>query len=125
VVKVSITMDDGEPVQRRAKTVVVGNVGHLQANIPLLPDAEPDDGTLDVVVIAPRRITQWPRLFVRVVTRRRRTDVYLERFRGQRVEIVASEDVRRQLDGDAIGSGRTIIAEVQPSVLVVRVPDRT
>ena len=124
VVKVTITMDDEEPVQRRAKTVVIGNVGHLQANIPLLPDAEPDDGALDVVVFAPRRITQWPRLFIRVMTRRRRTDVYLERFRGQRVEIVASEDVRRQLDGDAIGSGRTIIAEVQPGVLVVRVPDR-
>jgi YegS/Rv2252/BmrU family lipid kinase len=122
VVKVRITVDEEEPVQRRAKTVVVGNVGNLQANIPLLPDAKPDDGMLDVVVIAPRRVTQWPRLFVRVVTRRRRTDVYLERFRGERVEIVASEDVRRQLDGDAIGSGRSIVAEVQPGILVVRVP---
>lgn len=122
VVKVSITMDDEPPRQRRAKTVVVGNVGHLQANIPLLPDAEPDDGTLDVVVIAPRRVTQWPRLIVRVLTRQRRTDVYLERFRGQRVEITASEDVRRQLDGDAIATGRTITAEIEPGVLVVRVP---
>lgn len=123
VVKVAITMDDGPKLQRRAKTVVVGNVGNLQANIPLLPDAQPDDGTLDVVVIAPRRITQWPRLFVRVITRRRRTDVYLERFRGQRVEIEADEEMRRQLDGDAIDPGRSLVAEVQPGVLVVRVPD--
>jgi diacylglycerol kinase family enzyme len=123
VIKVSITVDDGPKLQRRAKTVVVGNVGNLQANIPLMPDAQPDDGTLDVVVIAPRRITQWPRLFVRVLTRRRRTDVYLERFRGQRVEIEAAEEMRRQLDGDAINPGRSLIAEVQESVLVIRVPD--
>jgi diacylglycerol kinase family enzyme len=122
-VRVQITLDEKEPIERKARTVVIGNVGHLQANIPLLPDAEPDDGTIDVIVIAPRRVTQWPRLIVRVLTRRRRSDPYLERFTGERVEISAEVDVRRQLDGDAIGSGQTIVAQVQPSVLVVRVPE--
>ncbi len=121
-VRVQITVDDKDPIERRARTVVIGNVGHLQANIPLLPDAEPDDGTIDVIVIAPRRVTQWPRLIVRVLTRQRRSDVYLERFTGERVEITADGDVRRQLDGDAIGSGQTIVAQVQPGALVVRVP---
>jgi diacylglycerol kinase family enzyme/membrane-associated phospholipid phosphatase len=54
-VRVQITIDDAETIERRVRTVVIGNVGMLQANIPLLPDARPDDGLLDVVVIAPRR----------------------------------------------------------------------
>ncbi len=121
-VKVRIRLDGGPPLERRVRTVVVGNVGYLQANIPLLPDARPDDGKLDVIVIAPRRVSHWLRLIVRVITRQRRTDLYLQRYTARQVEIVASEDVRRQLDGDAIGSGRTIKARVEPGVLDVRVP---
>ena len=40
--------------ERRAHVIVVGNVGYLQANIPLIPDAKPDDGLLDVLVASPR-----------------------------------------------------------------------
>jgi diacylglycerol kinase family enzyme/membrane-associated phospholipid phosphatase len=123
-VKVRICLDDDEPVERRVRTVVVGNVGMLQANIPLLPDARPDDGLLDVVVIAPRRVTQWPLVFWRVMTRTKRTEMYLERFTGRKVEITAAVDVQRQLDGDGIGPGRSLTAEVEPGCLLVRVPRR-
>jgi diacylglycerol kinase family enzyme/membrane-associated phospholipid phosphatase len=123
-VRIRITLDDQPPLERRARTVVIGNVGMLQANIPLLPDARPDDGLIDVVVIAPRRVTQWPLLILRVITRRRRTDLYLERFTAQKVEILAAVDVQRQLDGDGIGPGRSLTAEVEPGSLVVRVPKR-
>lgn len=123
-VKVRISLDDAEPIERRVRTVVIGNVGMLQANIPLLPDARPDDGLIDVVVVAPRRATQWPLLFWRVMTRTKRTDMYLERFTGRKVEITAAADVQRQLDGDGIGPGRFLCAEVEPGALVVRVPKR-
>ncbi|QNE20032.1 phosphatase PAP2 family protein [Kribbella qitaiheensis] len=123
-VQVRIRLDDDEPVERRVRTVVIGNVGMLQANIPLLPDARPDDGLIDVVVIAPRRVTQWPLVFWRVMTRTKRTEMYLERFTGRKVEINAAADVQRQLDGDGIGMGRWLTAEVEPGSLVVRVPKR-
>ena len=122
--RVTLSLDDSEPIERRVRTVVVGNVGMLQANIPLLPDARPDDGLIDVVVIAPRRVTQWPLVFWRVMTRTKRTEMYLERFTGRKVEITAAVDVQRQLDGDGIGPGRTLTAEVEPGSLVVRVPKR-
>ncbi|MFG1624510.1 diacylglycerol kinase family protein [Kribbella sp. NPDC049227] len=123
-VRVQLTLDDEEPIERRVRTVVIGNVGMLQANIPLLPDARPDDGLLDVVVIAPRRVTQWPIVLWRLMTRTNRTDMYLERFTGRKVEITAAVDVERQLDGDPIGPGRSLTAEIEPGALLARVPKR-
>ncbi|TKK77548.1 phosphatase PAP2 family protein [Kribbella jiaozuonensis] len=123
-VRVTLALDDAEPIERRVRTVVVGNVGMLQANIPLLPDARPDDGLLDVVVIAPRRVTQWPIVLWRLMTRTNRTDMYLERFTGRKVEIHAAVDVQRQLDGDPIGPGQFLSCEIEPGALTARVPKR-
>ncbi|NIK60574.1 diacylglycerol/lipid kinase family protein [Kribbella shirazensis] len=120
-VRVEITVDDQPPVRRRARTVVIGNVGTLQANIPLLPDATPDDGTIDAVVLAPRRITHWPRLALGLVIRSWR-ERHVERFTGHRIQVRADRPVRRQLDGDAVTEGANLVAEVDPSALVVRVP---
>ena len=121
-VRVDISVDGAEPVRRRARTVVIGNVGSLQAGIPLLPDAEIDDGKLDVVVVAPRRFFGWVPLAARVVTRRRRTDEKLDRFTGRSVVITTQSPTPRQLDGDTVGVGKEIRAEVEPGVLLIRVP---
>jgi diacylglycerol kinase family enzyme len=120
-VRVGITVDDEPPVRRRARTVVIGNVGTLQANIPLFPDATPDDGLIDLVVLAPRRISHWPRLALGLVIKSWR-ERHVERFTGKRIQVRADRPVRRELDGDTIPEGTTLIAEVDASSLTVRVP---
>ncbi|MEU4197409.1 diacylglycerol kinase family protein [Kribbella sp. NPDC026611] len=120
-VHVQITVDDQPPVRRRARTVVIGNVGTLQANIPLLPDATPDDGTIDLVVVAPRRLSHYPRLLLGLVVKAIH-EQHVERFTGKRIQVRAEKTVRRQLDGDTISDGRLLTAEVDPAALVVRVP---
>ena len=120
--KVEISVDDGEFRKFRARTVVVGNVGFLQGGIPLLPDARIDDGRLDVVVLAPKRFIGWLAIIVRVMGRQRRTNKRLDRLAGQKVVIRAEKPMPMQLDGDPVGSGTEITAEVQHGVLLVRVP---
>lgn len=121
-VRVDISVDGGEPIRRRARTVVIGNVGSLQAGIPLLPDAEIDDGKLDVVVVAPRKFFGWVPVAARVVTRRRRTDEKLDRYTGRSVVVTTPHPTPRQLDGDTVGPGTELRAEIEPGVLLVRVP---
>jgi YegS/Rv2252/BmrU family lipid kinase len=121
-ISLRITIDDGEPIERRARTVLVGNVGKLQGGLLLLPDAQVDDGVLDVVVLAPRNALDWVRLASRVLRRGRVPDRRMERFRGTHVVIEASESQPRQLDGDLIGDGRTMDIHVEPGVLAVQVP---
>lgn len=120
-IRVTIRVDDAEPVHRRVRTVVVGNVGRLQGGFPLIPDAKPDDGMLDVVLIAPRNAIDWMLVTGRVVRRANVPDRKVERFRGQRVVIEASRPQPRQLDGDLIEDGRTMDIQVEPRALDVKV----
>jgi YegS/Rv2252/BmrU family lipid kinase len=121
-IRVAVTIDGGEPMHRRVRSVVVGNVGKLQAGIPLLPDAKADDGLLDVVVIAPRNVVDWMRVTGRVLRRADVPDRRMERFRATHVLIEASRPEPRQLDGDVIDDSRTMDIRIEPKALRVRVP---
>ena len=102
VVKVEIAVDGGEFTSYRAVTVVVGNVGFLQAGMPLLPDATIDDGVLDVVVLFPKRFLSWLPLVARVLSKGKRIDETIGRLTGQTVVIRAvvrhAPPARRRLD---------------------------
>ncbi len=121
-IRVDISVDDEPFARHRARTIVVGNVGFLQAGLPLLPDATIDDGRIDVVLINPARFLSWLRVVVRVIGRGRKTDATVNRMTGRKVVIVATHDTPRQVDGDAIGAGRELICECLPGKLLVRVP---
>ncbi|QNN54526.1 YegS/Rv2252/BmrU family lipid kinase [Nocardioides mesophilus] len=121
-VRVEISLDGGPWTKHRARTVVVGNVGYLQAGMPLLPDAAIDDGILDVVILHPRRFLSWIPLAVRILSKGKRTDDTVNRMTGRKVSVRAATDTPRQLDGDPIGAGRELNAEVRHGRLLVRVP---
>ena len=118
----TVQVDDQPPLRRKAHVIVVGNVGYLQANIPLIPDARPDDGLLDVMIASPRGASDWIRITTRVLTRQRRTDPALDRITGRRVTITVEERDHYQLDGDTVGECNSMTAEVVPGALTLRVP---
>lgn len=121
-VRVELSIDGGEFTLHRARTVVVGNVGYLQAGMPLLPDAAIDDGLLDVVILHPKRFLSWVPLALRVITKSQRVDSTIDRFTGSTVVLRAAHDTPRQLDGDSVGLGRELRMECLPGRLLVRVP---
>jgi diacylglycerol kinase family enzyme len=121
-VRVEVSVDGGDFTRHRARTIVVGNVGYLQAGMPLLPDATIDDGKLDVVLLYPRRFLSWVPLAARVLTKNPRTDETITRMSGRTIVVRAHTDTPRQLDGDVIAPGREIRAECLHGRLLVRVP---
>ncbi|HWJ81767.1 MAG TPA: diacylglycerol kinase family protein [Nocardioides sp.] len=121
--KLEVSVDDGPFTTHRARTCVIGNVGSLQGGMVLLPDAAIDDGTIDVVMLYPRRFLSWIPLVLRVITRRERNaGESVARMTGRKVVVRASSDVPRQLDGDTIGVGRELRMECIHGRLLVRVP---
>jgi diacylglycerol kinase (ATP) len=122
-VPMRIRVDNHRVHRRRAMICVIGNVSTLAGNIVLIPGAKPDDGLLDVYVASPHRFTQWVRVLLRLLTRRRQgADDRVDQWRGRRVEVVLEHPDNYQLDGDVVGELRRLVAEIQPQALSVRVP---
>ena len=118
----AITLDGGAELVRLARSVVVGNCGLLPGGFPLLPAARPDDGVLDVGILAPAGLADWVSVGYRAVAGSHRDDRRLERYRARHVEIRAAKALPRQVDGEMIGPGTSLSAVVQPHALLVRVP---
>ena len=115
---------DGWPPQRRwASGVIVGNVGSLQGNVRLLPDAVPDDGVLDVAVFAAWGWTGWLRLATDVLLRRRTGRV--AHLACRELVVQASRARPWEVDGEVAGSTRQLRVTVEPGSLLVRVPAGT
>jgi YegS/Rv2252/BmrU family lipid kinase len=121
-VRIEVSVDGGEFTRHRARTVVVGNVGFLQAGMPLLPDAAIDDGQLDVVILHPRNFFSWIPLAWRVLLKRKHVDELVNRMTGATIVIRAATPTPRQLDGDSIGPGRELRMNCVHGRLLVRVP---
>jgi YegS/Rv2252/BmrU family lipid kinase len=118
----TIRLDEERYVQGAARTVLIGNVGRLQGGVSVLPDADPSDGLLDVVIIAPRGSGDWLAVAWQIIRRRCRTDARLRRFRASRIEIETDHPVPRQFDGEVLAPARWLHVEVDPAALVVKVP---
>ncbi|MBB0994027.1 MULTISPECIES: diacylglycerol/lipid kinase family protein [Dietzia] len=58
-IRVEYALDDGSPIQTRARTLLVANCGMLQAGMVLLPDAVIDDGLLDVLALRAKGPLGW------------------------------------------------------------------
>ena len=116
-------LDDRPPVERTGQGILVGNLGRLQGGLPVMPDARPDDGLLDVAVLQTRTLLDWLALAARVLLRRRRKDPQLELFTARRVEIGCDRPQPVERDGDPLDTPRDhLVIEIVPRALTLCVP---
>lgn len=124
--------DDGDlkMVALRARTVLFANCGGLPF-AQLAPEARIDDGELDIIAIDTQGgLLGWLYLTVKVFGNQAglhpinvKNDLASIQFRQTalaRVDISKAYPV--QIDGDPIGSARTIISRVDKGALLMRVP---
>jgi YegS/Rv2252/BmrU family lipid kinase len=119
--RVAISADGGRRRRMRANALVIGNVGWLRGGLPLLPDARPDDGLLDAVVLVARGLTGWPMVAADILLRRpAHGRVY--RIQFTRLQVTLAQEQPWELDGEVMGSTRRLIVVAQPGGLLLRLP---
>ena len=107
-----------------ALSVLVLNVANRgSTRIRLVPDAEPDDGVLDVLVIRARRRSMF-RYAWALFRREDPSDEVAVVGRARRIEVEWEDETASQRDGDADVTGRRFVYDVDPGALTLRVPDR-
>lgn len=118
--RVAVRTDGGPPKKYSATGIIVGNVGWLRHGIRLLPDAEPDDGLLDVAVLTSRGPVSSIMLGLRILLRRDRAQVVRGSFRSLRIRAERAQPW--QLDGDVAGTTKELKVGIHHEKLLLRVP---
>jgi YegS/Rv2252/BmrU family lipid kinase len=119
--RVTVSADGDRRRRMRASTLIVGNVGQLRGGLPLLPDARPDDGVLDAVVLVARGLTGWLAVIANILLRRP-AHGRMYRVQFTKLQVTLGQDEPWELDGEVMGSTRRLTVEAQPGGLLVRMP---
>jgi diacylglycerol kinase family enzyme len=136
-----IRLDDQPTITRIGQGLLIANLARLQGGLTLAPDAQPDDGLLDVAVLGTRTPVDWLRLAAQVLLRRQRHGQIQQRrasppgsagppwlpvelFRARRVEVDCDRPQPVERDGDPAGSTRRLVVEILPRALTLCVPAR-
>ena len=102
--------------------VAIANTRRYGGRALIAPNAEPDDGLLDVCVIqnmsAARLLRHLPKLFTGQHIRLSEVAIY----RGRRITINAAKPIPVHVDGEAIGSYPGIQFTLLPKAISVLVP---
>lgn len=136
-VRVRYTLDGSPERTATVHTLLIGNCGTLPGGMLLLPEAEIDDGLLDVVAMRPRSIWGWMRVSYalvwengvlqrsklgrRILAADKRVRA-LRYFQGRRMTLAFDRAEDFEIDGEAMGEVQSIAVRVAAASLVVRVP---
>ncbi|MDO9590187.1 MAG: diacylglycerol kinase family protein [Microcella sp.] len=136
-VRLHYTLDGSPARSTTVHTLLIGNCGTLPGGMLLLPEAEIDDGLLDVVAMRPRNLWGWMRVSYAVVWENgvlQRTKMgrrimaadksvrALRYFKGRHMTLGFDRPEEFEIDGDHMGQVTSIEVRVAPASIVVRVP---
>lgn len=135
VIDIRLSGQNLEPSDEQAHTLLIGNCGSLQGGMTLLPDADPSDGELDLLVLSADSLPGWADTMRNLVwdnglrrllspsssdedqakssdsaTHRRITELTVELDEPRVFEV----------DGDALGETSRVEISVQPGAVQVR-----
>jgi diacylglycerol kinase (ATP) len=119
--RVTVSADGGPRRRMRASALIVGNVGRLRGGLPLLPDARPDDGMLDAVVLIAGGLTGWLTVAADIVLRRP-AHGGTHRIQFTELQVTLDHEQPWELDGEVMGSAWRLTIAAQPGALLLRMP---
>lgn len=131
VVEFSLTLDDGEAAPEQAHTLLIANCGTIQGGMTLVPDAQPDDGELDLLVLRAdgasdwldtMRNMVWDNGLKRLLTGadRAESSETTEHLRARTVRVELPHPHAFEVDGDDFEDVAAFEVRILPSALRVR-----
>ena len=119
---VDIYLDDNPPLRRRAKTVLLANMGKITGGLAVLPTASPNDGLLDIGIVKAATLAHWIHLMMSAILGRTQQDDALEVYQAKKVTLKPRHSQPVQFDGEDGGHMQSLTIEIVPKAVIVLVP---
>jgi diacylglycerol kinase (ATP) len=108
----------------KASCVLFGNVGTVTGGLRIFPDAQPDDGLLEIGVVTAHRLLDWLRVLTRIVSHDPAKSPTISMTHGRKFSVRLDRSLPFELDGGARTKTRKLRVRVQPAAVCVCVPQQ-
>ena len=115
-----ISIDGGKEIQRKVRSVMVGNCGKLMGGVEIFPGAVITDGIMDLLTLAPRGKFGWLAVIAGIFGRKSSANQSVQSLAGRTAEISLDQPQEFQLDGDHMGSATHLLVSVDPLALTLK-----
>ena len=122
--RATIEVDGAEWYKGEATCILLGNVGDLFGGVTVFPDAQPDDGRLELGVVTAEGVVQWARTLARTAAGDPTRSPFVRATSARSVKVRLDRKVRYELDGGDRTKVKTFEVEVEPGALRICVPRR-
>ena len=103
--------------------MLFGNIGTITGGLRVFPDAQPDDGYLEIGVVTATGKMDWLRVLSRIVTHDPANSPMVNITRGRKATVRIDGPMPYQLDGGARTKTDKLRIRVEPGAIWVCVPE--
>jgi YegS/Rv2252/BmrU family lipid kinase len=121
-VRATVTVDGKRFFKGKVSCVLTANVGKILGGVEAFPQAQPDDGRLELGVVTARDPVQWARTFGRLALGHAERSPFAKVTQGAKVKIRFDRKVRYELDGGARPASKKLRVKVCPGSVTMCVP---
>lgn len=114
-------LDGGAEQKSAGVALVIANAGEISGSWKFAPDAEMDDGKLDLCILHRLGIRDLARLFWRGLFGNIEDDRVVSFFQAATIELTTDPPLDLQIDGEVVDTKPPLKVEVRPKALKVRV----
>jgi diacylglycerol kinase (ATP) len=115
---------NGSTIKRKAFIIAFANVNQYGNDTFIAPQADIQDGYLDVCIIKPFKAHHFPMLGLRIFNRTIFKSPFYEYYKTKRIELTFDGDVPVHYDGEPVRLGNKLTIEANPASLRMIVPAR-
>jgi diacylglycerol kinase (ATP) len=117
--RVSIKCEGEEIVSEELFVLTIANTRQFGNNAYIAPDAEPNDGMVNVVLIKPFPKILGPLFIVRLFTKRINNSRYVRHFKTDKEIIIQTQETRFHVDGEPFCISGEVRVRIKKEVLKV------
>ncbi len=116
---VKISSDGKELVNEELFVVTIANTRQFGNNAFIAPDARPNDGIIDLVLIKPFPKILGPSFVIRLFTKRINRSKYVNHIRTEKEIVIETPENRMHIDGEPVNSDGKVHVKIKREVLKV------